>query len=172
MVRFKGRLRQEISAASQTGVQGYRPMSSPRFHFGDVWENKNDYITKIQIDPKRCHSLKDQKRFVCSFRFSNFSPSGFGRPPHFFTHQPIFLYLKTWAQEFSEQNHCNQLILTLISLLKCSSLFWHTARDKDQRHSSMFFINLHRILPLCNSLPTLTHRVVVRMKGDKTHKII
>lgn len=143
------------------------------FHFEDVWENKNDYIAKTQIHPKRCHSLKDQKKICVFLMFSNFSPNCFGRPPHFFTHQPIFLYLKTCAQKFSEQNHCHQLILTLISLLKRSFLFWHTAREMKIKDILLCLsFDLHRILLLCNSLPTLTHRVVVRMKRDKIHKII
>lgn len=139
VVRFKGRIRQGISAASQTGVQMCTPMSFPQC---STWRMfKEIKIIILQIGLKRCHSWKGQKRFVYSFRFSNFSPNGFGGPPHFFTRQPIFHYLKTCTgTQIIEQNHCNQLTPTLISLLKCSSLFWHTARDEDQRHSSMLFI--------------------------------
>lgn len=134
-----------MSTANQTGVQMCTPMSLPTMsHVWDVWENYNYYNTKIWNGITRCHSLKGQNRYVYpvrflnslpfllksswgqppEIRFPNSSPYSFGRPPHFFSCQPTFPYLKTCTgTQISKQNHCKQLTLILISFLKCSSRF-------------------------------------------------
>lgn len=73
------------------------------------------------------------RRAQCACLFIQESPKiltstdlqhGFGRPPHFFSCQPTFPYLKTCTgTQISKQNHCKQLTLILISFLKCSSRF-------------------------------------------------
>lgn len=70
MVRFSGKIRQEISAAGQTGVPVYTPMS---FAQGSTLMKFEKIIIRIisryGMVPRDCHGLKGQKRSMYSFRF-------------------------------------------------------------------------------------------------------